>query len=105
MTLAAALYCRDCVLPEEPVEEDPGAANADCRADTAQRICNNEMAAAKQVLSTETVIFWTNFARGRIGRERIDMIDIRYPRVVYSLAQLSLWYLCLLALAQRTYVI
>lgn len=87
VTLAAVLYSRACVLPEEPVDVDPGAGIGDSRADTAQRICNNEMAAATQVLNTVTVIFWINLARGRIGRDRIDKIDMRYPKVVYSSAK------------------
>jgi hypothetical protein len=91
VTLAAALYSRVCLLPDEPVVVEAGARMMGWCAATAHRIESSAAAAAKHIVMHERIIDWMNFARGRIGSDKNDVIAIRYPNVEYVFAHRSLW--------------
>ena len=77
VAFAAALYSKVCLLPDEPVTVEAGVRRRGWCADTAHRMVSSATAAAKHIVMHEMIIDWMNFALGRIGRDRKDVIAIR----------------------------
>jgi hypothetical protein len=75
VTLAAALYARASLPPEEPV---PGLSSTKgCRADTAHLTVRSTAAAATQVVKVDIRIDWKYFARGSIESDRNEIMATR----------------------------
>ncbi len=68
--------------PEDPVLVEAGVRRMGWCAETAVRIESSDTAAAKHTVMQERIMDWQNFALGRIGSARNDVMAIKYPNVV-----------------------